>query len=70
VLIIAEQNSRCQSEENNNLRSIELVVERRDQGEVMHTGERKDTRKVVRGGSRRETRTAEVNSTFQEPDGG
>ena len=63
-----EQSSRCQSEENSNLRSIQEVVEQRDQGEEKHTGERKEQGKEVRGGSTCESRTAEVNFTVQEPD--
>jgi len=65
-----EQSSRCQSEEIKNLRSIEEMVERRDQGEEKRTGERKEKGKEVRGGSTRESRTAEVNSAVQEPDVG
>jgi hypothetical protein len=63
-----KQSSRCQSEENKNLCSIEEVVEWRDQGEEMRTGETKEKGKGIRGGSARGSRTAEVNSTVQEPD--
>jgi len=65
-----ELSSRCQSEENKNLGSIEEVVERREQGEEKCTGERKEKGKEVRGGSTRKSRTAKVNSTVQEPDMG
>jgi len=44
-----ERSPRCQSEENINLRSIEEVVEQRDQGEEKHTGERKEKGKEVTG---------------------
>ena len=44
------------------------MVELRDQGEEKRTGEREEKGKEVRGGSARESRTAEVNSTFQQPD--
>ena len=50
------------------LRSVEEMVERRDQGEVKRTGERKEEGKEVRDGSARGSRTPEVNSTVQEPD--
>ena len=65
-----EQSSRCQSEEKKNLRSIEQVVEQRDQEEEKRTGERKGKGKEVRGGSTHESRTAKVNLTVQEPDMG
>jgi len=68
VLRNTQQSSRCQSEENQNPRSIEEVVEQRDQGEEKRTGERDEKGKEVRGGSVRESRIAEVNSTVQEPD--
>jgi len=65
-----EQSSRCQSKGNMNLRLIEEVVERREEGEEKHAGERKEKVKAVRGGSTWETRTAEVNLTVQAPDVG
>ena len=53
-----------------NLRSIEEVVERQDQGEEKRTGERNEKGKEVRGCSTRDSRTAEVNLTVQGPDVG
>jgi len=64
----AEQHSRCQSEENQNLRSIKEAVERRDQGQEKCTGQREETGKEVRGGGGRKSRTAKFNSTVQELD--
>ena len=64
----SEQSSRCQSQENRILRSIEEVVEWRDPGQAQHTGGRKEKGKEVRGGSARKSSTAAVNSAVQEPD--
>jgi len=63
-----EQCATCQSEAIKNLRSIEQVLEQRDQGEEKRTGERNEKGKEVRGGRKLESRTADVNSTVQEPD--
>jgi len=51
-----------QIKENKDLRSIEEVVEWRNQGEEECTGERKEEAKKVRSGSARESRITEVDS--------
>ena len=65
-----EQSLRCQSENKKVWHLIEVMVERRYQGEEKRTGARKGKGEEVRGGSRRESRTTEVYSTVQETEVG